>query len=357
MPNGFWSTLQLPIIGLSPMDGVTDQPYRHIQKKYGKPAVVYTEFTSVEGVCHGADRLLEDFLYDETQRPIIAQIYGTTPDYFRQTAILLCELGFDGIDINMGCPAKNVAHSGAGAALIKTPKLAQEIIRAVQTGVHQWQNGVKSGDCPDIRPLIWQEVQRRHALLPTQYQTPHTVPVSVKTRVGFDTPVVSEWISTLLETDISAIALHGRTLKQHYTGEAKWELIGQAAVLCRDAQTILLGNGDITSLSDAQEKIATYGVNGVLLGRATFGNPFVFLPHQEQTALEKAHRNAKIAIEHAQLFEESYQHEERYSFLPMRKHLGWYVGGFPHASEVRVQLFAANSSSEVRDILAQHQLL
>ena len=114
--TNFWQTLELPIIGLSPMDGVTDQPFRHIQKKYGNPPVVYTEFTSTEGVCHGAEQLLSDFLYDETQRPIIAQIYGTTPEFFRQTTILLCELGFDGIDINMGCPAKNVAHSGAGAA-------------------------------------------------------------------------------------------------------------------------------------------------------------------------------------------------------------------------------------------------
>src|SRR5262245_47814010 len=109
----FWSTLSQPIIGLSPMDGVSDHPFRQIQKKYGQPAVVYTEFTSVEGVCHGADRLLKDFLFDESQRPIIGQIYGTTPEYFRQTSIVLCELGFDGIDINMGCPAKNVAHAGA----------------------------------------------------------------------------------------------------------------------------------------------------------------------------------------------------------------------------------------------------
>ncbi|MDQ5950783.1 MAG: hypothetical protein QG639_59, partial [Patescibacteria group bacterium] len=147
--DGFWRQLPLPIVGLSPMDGVTDQPFRFIQKKYGKPAVVITEFTSVEGVCHGASPLLKDFQFDESQRPVVAQIYGTTPDFFRQTAIILCELGFDGIDINMGCPAKNVAHSGAGAALIQTPDLAQEIIRAVQQGISEWKNGATVDNCPD----------------------------------------------------------------------------------------------------------------------------------------------------------------------------------------------------------------
>ena len=149
--NSFWDTLATPIIGLSPMDGLTDHPFRHIQKKYGNPTIMYTEFTSVEGVCHGATQLLKDFLFDETQRPLIAQIYGTTPSYFRQTAILLCQLGFDGIDINMGCPVKNVAHSGAGAALIKTPRLAQEIIAATKQGVINWQNGMREKDCPDLR--------------------------------------------------------------------------------------------------------------------------------------------------------------------------------------------------------------
>lgn len=357
MPAGFWSDLQLPILGLSPMDGVTDHPFRQIQKKYGKPAVVYTEFTSVEGVCHGADRLLKDFLFDESQRPIVAQIYGTTPDFFRQTAIVLCELGFDGIDINMGCPAKNVAHSGAGAALIKTPKLAQEIIRAVQTGIEQWQNGAGSDACPDITKSIWQQVELRHAALPTQYQQKRIVPVSVKTRVGFDQPVIAEWIPTLLETKVSTLALHGRTLKQHYSGEASWELIGQAAELCRGSETLILGNGDVKSREQALEQVAQYGVDGVLLGRATFGDPFVFLPQQQIEPIEKARRNAHIAVEHAQLFETVYSSDEKYNFLPMRKHLGWYMNGFPNASEVRVGLFKTNSAHEVQQVLSQNNLL
>ena len=133
-PATFWDTLQRPIIGLSPMNGVTDHAFRHIQKRHGNPMLLFTEFTSVDGICAGASALLKDFLYDESQRPIVAQIYGRIPGNFYQTAILLCQLGFDGIDINMGCPAKSVANSGAGAGLIRTPKLAQEIVRATKRG-------------------------------------------------------------------------------------------------------------------------------------------------------------------------------------------------------------------------------
>lgn len=335
------------------MDGVTDHPYRHIQKKYGKPAVLYTEFTSVEGVCHGANRLLQDFLYDETQRPIVAQIYGTTPDYFRQTAIILCKLGFDGIDINMGCPAKNVAHSGAGAALIQTPDLAQQIIQATKTGIHEWQNGTDVSDCPDITPKIAAEVEKRHKLLPTAYQNrDRIIPVSVKTRIGYNAPVINEWIPCLLETEPATIALHGRTLKQQYSGKANWEEIGKAAELCSQTKTRILGNGDVQSLQEAHEKVDTYGVDGVLLGRCTFGNPFVFLEESPKhpTAFE-------VAVEHAQLFEETYKDIERYAFLPMRKHLGWYVRGVPSASEIRVQLFQSNSAAEVQTILQNAGLL
>jgi hypothetical protein len=118
--QSFWHALPRPLIGLAPMDGITDHPFRHIQKKYGNPAIMYTEFTSVEALCHGDWQSMNHLLYDESQRPIIAQIYGRTPLYFRQIAVLLCELGFDGIDINMGCPAKSVANGGCGAGLIRT---------------------------------------------------------------------------------------------------------------------------------------------------------------------------------------------------------------------------------------------
>jgi nifR3 family TIM-barrel protein len=362
--KSFWQQLPKPIIGLSPMDGVTDFPFRYITKKYGHPAVIYTEFTSVEGVCHGARQLLKDFLFDETQRPIIAQIYGTTPSFFRQTATLLCQLGFDGIDINMGCPAKNVAHSGAGAALIKTPKLAQEIIAAAKQGVQDWLDGKTARDCADITPEIAAAVEEKHTHLPPIFQEKRALPVSVKTRIGYDQPVVQEWISTLLEMQPAAIAIHGRTLKQQYGGEASWEHIGQAAALIHQSglETLALGNGDITSLEDAYQKITAYGTDGALLGRVSMGNPRVFLRAEEQ-------KNAPmenlfpIALEHAQLYEKTFAHldsgeeNERYNFLPMRKHLGWYVRDIPGASQIRQAIYRANNSQEFIQILAAHGIL
>ena len=321
----FWQLLQKPIIGLSPMDGVSDHPFRHIQKKYGKPAVMYTEFTNVEGICHNAPRLLTDFLYDETQRPIVGQIYGTTPEYFYQVAILLCQLGFDGIDINMGCPAKNVESSGAGAALINNPELALRIITATQQGVTDYQLGKTVADCPDLSPRIQAVVRERQQALPAQAQELRAVPVSVKTRIGYHNPVVSEWIPTLLRTRPACIALHGRTLKQQYSGTADWDQIAQAAELCRNhSNTIILGNGDIDTLATAHPE-----------------SPSIFT----------------IALEHSELFEKTYGSEERYSFLPMRKHLGWYVKSVEQAKEIRVKLFQANTAAEVHEIFSAYNIL
>ncbi len=339
------------------MDGVSDHPFRHIQKKYGQPAVVYTEFTSVEGVCHGAERLLTDFMFDESQRPVVAQIYGTTPDFFRQTAILLAELGFDGIDINMGCPAKNVSHSGAGAALIKTPSLAAEIIRATQQGVHQWQQGIRRRDLPDISDSMWQHVESRHLQLPEKYQQKRIVPVTVKTRIGYNEKVTEDWIGFLLEHDLPVIAVHGRTLSQQYGGSADWEEIAKAAQLAHQAGTFLLGNGDVKSLSDAYQKIAQYQVDGVLIGRAAMGNPKVFVsPEQSDTLISPA-TNFEIALEHTQLYEQTYAHTEKYHFLPMRKHLGWYVKDIPNASQIRIELFQTDSSQKVKAVLDKYHLL
>lgn len=353
MKQFFWNSLAHPIVGLSPMDGITDQAFRYIQKKYGNPDVMYTEFTNVEGVCHGATRLLKDFLYDETQHPIVAQVYGTTPSYFRQVAVLLCQLGFDGIDINMGCPAKTVESAGAGAALIKTPQLAQEIILATKQGIQDYLNGITAKDCPDISPDIVIEVERRHEALPLEQQQIRELPVSVKTRVGYDAPVVNEWIGTLLEMNLLAIALHGRTLKQQYSGEASWEQIGKAAELCKKTQTLILGNGDITHTELIEKYVADYGVNGVLIGRGALGNPYIFGRTNDADKIS----TFQIAVEHCNVFEDIYKNDSRYNFLPMRKHLGWYVKSIPNAREVRIELFKSNSAQEVENILKKYLLI
>lgn len=341
------------------MDGVTDHPYRHIQKKYGNPDVIYTEFTNVEGVCHGALRLLKDFLYDETQRPIVAQVYGTTPKYFRQVAVILCELGFDGIDINMGCPAKSVDSSGAGAALIKTPKLAKEIIKETMAGVKDYQNGMRAKDCEDISSGITSEVEKRHAQLPQEYKEQREIPVSVKTRIGYNEPVVDTWIPTLLEMEPAAIALHGRTLKQQYSGNSNWEEVKKAAKYCKQAGVPILGNGDVLTREQASEYIEKYDVDGILIGRGSFGNPFAF-SNESDKEKNKAFENKeifKIALEHCKLFEQSYSYDPKYHFMPMRKHLGWYVKGIDGAREARIKLFQVNSPEDVEAIFKEHNLI
>jgi tRNA-dihydrouridine synthase B len=357
MQSGFWKKLAKPIIGLSPMDGVTDQPFRHLAKKYGHVDLIYTEFATVEGFCRGVKQPLTDFLYDETQRPIVAQIYGKTPDFFRQTAIAICQLGFDGVDINMGCPAKSVSQGGAGAGLIKTPELAKEIILATQKGVEEWKSGKTVRDCPDLKDKICKVIEDRQEKLPKEYQKhDREIPVSVKTRVGYDKPITKEWIEAILDTNPAAIALHGRTLRQGYSGLASWDEIKLAGETIKkhNPEIVFLGNGDTNNYSEALKKIKKYDVDGVLIGRATFGNPWVLREDGQEGDISD---RAKLALEHAKLWEKSYQDREKYRFFPMRKHLAWYIKSFPNASEIRSELVRTDNSEEVEEILKKHNLL
>jgi len=349
----FWHKLKKPIVGLAPMDGITDQPFRYIQKKYGSPDVLYTEFATVEGLCRGASQPLRDFMYAETERPIVAQIYGTTPKYFYQTAVLVCQLGFDGIDINMGCPAKNVAHSGAGAALIQTPELAIEIVKAVQAGVNDWAGGKTVDDCKDLKEKFRTEVKRRQELLPKKYQAHKKIPVSIKTRIGYSQPTVDTWLPTLLELEPSVIAVHGRTLKQSYSGLASWTEIAKVKQLAKDTPTLILGNGDVNNRKQAAELCAKHNLDGALIGRHSFGNPFVFHNNDNNEQINVFY----IALDHANNYQTTYQNTDHNSFLPMRKHLGWYTKGLPNAKEVRAQLYQTNSAKETADVFLQHNLL
>src|SRR3989338_11286748 len=223
MNKGFWDKLSRPIVGLAPMDGVTDAPMRFITAKYGRPSVIYTEFVNVEGITRN-DKLLRDLKYDEIERPIVAQIFGGNPQAYYEAAKLIVSLGFDGIDINMGCPAKKVAKRGEGAGLIKDHKLAGEIINAVKEGVEE--SRIKN-----------QELRR--------------IPVSVKTRLGYDEPD-PKWWEFLASQELAVVAIHGRTYKQMYTGRADWEMIGKMATLINQSGTLVLGNGDIMSLAEAR---------------------------------------------------------------------------------------------------------
>lgn len=337
-----WNKLPKGFVGLAPMDGVTDYLYRHIMMKFGKPDLLMTEFTAVEGLARNAIKLLRDFRYDDNDRPILAQVFGIDPECFYKSAIIVCELGFDGIDINMGCPAKKVSARGSGASLIDNPKLASEIIKAVKSGVEDYKNGKGIEDLGLKQKMVTaiRDESKKH-----KRKNREKIPVSVKTRIGTTKNVVDEWISFLLEHDIAAISVHGRTLKQMYSGQADWEAIGKASELCRANNVKIVGNGDVDSLDDARDKIEKYKLNGVLIGRASFGNPWVF-SGKTPTIQERI----DLAIYHCKKFEEVYNSEV---FYAMRKHLGWYIKGISGAKKVRQKLMLVNGSEEVVEILSE----
>lgn len=341
--KGFWENLKSPIIGLSPMDGVTDAPYRHMICKYSKPSLVMTEFCNVEGLARGAVSMLKEFLYSEMERPIVAQIYGVELDSFYKVALMCCYLDFDGIDINMGCPAKKVARRGSGAGMIQIPDHARKVIKSVKKACEDWQNGISLEEA-DIRPKIITALQQIRAQEPQR----KLLPVSVKTRIGVDEIVTEDWISILAEEEPANITLHGRTLKQMYLGEANWDEIAKAAKICKQAGISILGNGDVRNLEDAKKKIKKYGVDGVLVGRATFGNPWFFGKHEPSQE-----DRFKVAIEHAKYFEDNYMD---HAFFAMRKHLAWYCRGFSGAREVRTRLMQTNNSKDVEAILLQKNM-
>ena len=355
----FWEDLysrDQPVIGMSPMDGVTDSPFRYMVAKYGRPDVIFTEFVSVDGL-HFAEgvkreRMLKEFIkardllsssriavdpysrnkierengftdlpaqaglrINETYPYEVAQVFGNKPEFFVEAAKLIESLGFDGVDINMGCPAKNVSENGCGAALIKMPKLAQEIILATKAATQ--------------------------------------LPVSVKTRIGVSSSSeMDEWMAAVCEVHPANISLHGRTLKQLYQGSADWETIGRAAEIVHKAGLRLLGNGDVKSIQEANEKVTKYGVDGVLVGRAAEGNPQIFQGIDEPDYKQRL----SWAVEHAYVYERVFkpeitQDDDIRWFLPLRKHLAWYAHGFPGAVELRMSLMKTKNADEVRDIV------
>lgn len=342
MERGFWDSLPRPIIGLSPMDGVTDAAYRFIVAKYGHPSVMMTEFTAAEGIRAGAERLLTDFLYDPIERPIVAQLFGSDPEAFVIAGAVAAALGFDGVDINMGCPAKNVTERGAGAALILDPPRAKQIIQATRKGILSW---VETGDLTrvGVPDNIITAVLTRRGELGLNIEDRRDLPVSVKTRIGFADVTIEEWVQHLLEEEPVTISIHGRTLKQLYTGTADWEAIGRAATLIHKTDTLVIGNGDVASLEDGLQKAAQYGVDGFLIGRASFGNPWVFAGREGTWDERKA-----VAVEHARHLN---QLVEGKGFMRMRKHLLDYTKGFDGAREMRQQLMRVTSLAEVEEIL------
>ncbi|MGH7260968.1 MAG: tRNA dihydrouridine synthase [Nitrospiraceae bacterium] len=360
----FWESLPHPILGLAPMDGVTDAPFRLTVATQGRPDVIFTEFTGVMDVCRGPAHLLASLIYSEAERPVVAQLYGKDPELFYQAAHIVCELGFDGLDINMGCPSRNVAASGSGAGLIRTPDLAHDIMRAARQGIADWAAGqsLTGAGLKESRGELIRAMNQRRGGLPAMPR--RAIPLSVKTRIGYDTIIIERWIEHLLAERPVAISVHGRTLEQMYRGEADWSAIERAARLARATDTLLLGNGDVQSLRDVVRRVRQHGVHGVLVGRGTLGEPWLFRQKEaaraavragEQTvesespALEERFR---VMLNHARQFEAILGRDR---FPRMRKHLGWYCKGFPGAAAMRAAMVRASSTEDVARIVAEHQ--
>ncbi len=315
---GFWGDLQLPFFALAPMADVTDAAFRQMIAKYsrhgkpgGGPDVFWTEFVSADGLCSaGRDVLLRDLEFSKNEHPIVAQIFGSNPEHMQKTAELVASLGFDGIDINMGCPDKSIEKQGAGAAHIKDPKLAQEVIWATMAGAGN-------------------------------------LPVSVKTRVGYNKEILDEWLSKILETKPAAITVHARTRKELSLVPARWEFVARAVELAKGSGTLIIGNGDVYDIADAEKKVKETGADGVMLGRAVFGTPWLF--DRERTITPSLSEKLDILVEHTRLFEKMLGDIK--SFAIMKKHYKAYVHGFDGAKELRVKLMDAADAGEVERIV------
>ena len=320
---GFWEKLpEYPKL-LAPMADVTDLAFREMIAKYsrmgeegGGPDVLYTEFVAADGLCsEGREKLLPLLRYNPEHRPIVAQIFSKDPEKVRCAAELCLELGFDGVDLNMGCPERNIVKQGAGSAMIKTPKLAQEIVYAAKEGVQG------------------------------------KIPVSVKTRIGWNKNQIEEWIPALLETDIPAIILHGRTRAEMSKVPAHWDIIARAAEIVHQSGrgTKLIGNGDVSSLEQAEEYQGRYRVDGVMIGRGVFGTPWLF-DREKRLAPKTIEERLHILLEHTRLF---VKHFPQKNFQIMKKHYKAYVNGFDGAKELRIRLMDADSVEEVEQIIEQ----
>jgi tRNA-dihydrouridine synthase len=362
----FWHNIPKPIIGLSPMDGVTDASFRLMVAKHGGPDITVTEFVNVDALIHAPHTLLRDFSYAEIERPIIAQIYGHHPALFYHAAHVVCEMGFDGLDINMGCPAKNVAAAGSGAALIRTPDLARAIIKAARQGIQDWCAGQTLGDLKLSANLIeGVKISNEHHSRASAPIERRPIPLSIKTRIGYDEIVVEEWIQTLLAEKPAAIAIHGRTLKQGYKGDADWDAIARAVDVAKSSDVLILGNGDLRDMSDVYRRVLQSGVAGVLLGRAAQGNPWIF---RAKDSLKRAllcgdarpmpshpidlDERFRVIVEHAQHFEAYVQVR---TFVGMRKHLIWYCRDFHGAAELRTKMARVNNVAQVIECLREYK--
>ena len=311
--KNFWENIHKPFFVLAPMADVTDCAFRQIMAKYGKPDVFWTEFVSADGLAHpvAREKLLIDLKYGENEHPIVAQIFGGKPENIKSASKLCKELGFDGVDINMGCPDKSIGKQCAGAAMMKDLNLARKVIQAAKEGAG-------------------------------------SLPISIKTRIGYNKNEINTWIRALLEQDIAVLTVHLRTRKEMSDVPAHWEVM-RDIVKMRDElgkETLIIGNGDAIDVDDARKKCEETGCDGVMFGRAIFGNPWLFSPHVRHVGIKE---KLTVMIEHTKLFEKMLG--EYKNFAIMKKHYKAYVNGFDGAKELRVKLMEAENATQIENIV------
>ena len=313
MKENFWRELPRPFFVLAPMEDVTDVVFRHVVSEAGRPDVFFTEFTNTESFCHpeGVHSVRGRLTFTEDEQPIVAHIWGDKPDHFREMSIEMAEMGFKGIDLNMGCPVANVATKGKGSGLIQRPEIAAEIIQAAKAG---------------------------------------GLPVSVKTRLGYsEIDEWRAWLKHIFEQDIANLSIHLRTRKEMSKVDAHWELIGEIKKL-RDEiapETLLTINGDIPDRKTGLELAEKYGIDGVMIGRGIFHNPYAFEKEPREHSSKELLDLLRL---HLELFDK-YSKEESRLFKPLRRFFKIYVRGIRGASELRHQLMSTNTTDEARALL------
>lgn len=328
--SNFWKESPRPVFALAPMEDVTDTVFREIVMRVSSPDrlhVIYTEFTNVDGMNHpvGRERVGERLIVNDSEVKLlkqlgvklVAQVWGKNPDIFHKVVKEISADGrFDGIDINMGCPVRNVVKNGCCSALIGTPELAKEIVLATKEATQ--------------------------------------LPVSVKTRTGLSKPVTEEWMRHLMETSPAAIILHGRVQKQQSDGLADWEQIALGAEIRSqiNPEVAFLGNGDVMSYNEGVAKAQKYRLDGVMIGRGIFHNPWFFSEDQKEKTPEE---RIALLMQHTDLYVKTWGNKKNFNIL--KRFFKIYTSNFRGASQLRNDLMQTNNLEEVKDVVAQFAVL
>lgn len=316
--------LPKPFFILAPMDDVTDTVFRQIIAACAPPNLFFTEFVNVDALqSQGREATLRRLRFSQTEKPIIAQLWGLKPDNFYKSARDAADMGYDGVDLNFGCPEKNVVRNGACSAFIlpENREVAAEIIQAAREGAV------------------------------TENGTP--LPLSVKTRLGFNEVDLS-WHELLLKQKLNMLSIHGRTRKQMSKVPADWNMIGRIREMRDELSptTLIVGNGDVLSRCHGEELAEQHDLDGVMVGRAIFQDPYVFAsdsPWETFTARQRL----KLYRRHVSLFRDTWQPGER-NLHTLNKFCKIYIQSFPGAKELRERLMQAQTSEELLNLLLQN---